>query len=75
MANAACVGFVGYHTKVGGAKKVLGHRAPQIPDGLDGAVLFSFDEGLWIEAKQFAQRAQEFGGAVQANGRLQIRAL
>jgi hypothetical protein len=75
MANAARVGLVGDHTKVGSAKKVLCDRAPQIPNRFDGAVLFSFDEGLWIEAQQFAQRAQEFSGAVQANRGLQIRAL
>ena len=35
-------------------------------------MFLALDEGLGIELQQFAQRAQEFRGAVQADGRLQI---
>ena len=73
--NAARMGFVGHHRKAGGGEKVLGDRAPQIPQGFQRGVTFAFDEGLWVQAQQFAEFAQELCGAVQANGRLQIRPL
>ena len=38
-------------------------------------MLFALDKGLGVQAQQFAQRSQKFGGAVQANGRLQVGAL
>ena len=38
-------------------------------------MLLAFDEGLRIEAQEFAQTTQELGGAVQSDGRLQIRTL
>ena len=75
MANTAGIGFVGHHTEVGGAKKVLRHRAPQVPDRLDGAVLFALDKRLGVQAQQLAQLAQKLGGAVQADRCLQIRPL
>ena len=55
-----------------GAEEVLRHRAPEIPDRLDRRVLLALDERLGIDAEQFAQAAQKFRRAMQADRRLQI---
>jgi hypothetical protein len=70
--DAAGIGLVGDHREAGGAEEILRDRAPQIPDRLDRAVLFAFDEGLGVQAQQLAQLAQEFRGAVQPDRRLQV---
>jgi hypothetical protein len=61
--------------KLAVAEEVLGHGAPQVPQRLDRGVLLTLDEGLRIESQQLAESAQEAGGAVQADRRLQIGAL
>ena len=45
------MGFAGHDAEACGAKEVLGNRAPEIPDGLDGGVLLFFDEGLGVDAQ------------------------
>ena len=73
--QAAGIGFTGHHRKTGGREKILGHRAPQIPQGLERGVAFAFDKWLGIEVEQFTELAQKLRGAVQADWRLQIGAL
>jgi hypothetical protein len=72
MPDAARVGFVGDDREARGAEEVLGHRAPQVPERLDRRVLLALDERLGIEAQQLAELAQELGGAVQPDRRLQV---
>ena len=72
VAQAARVGLVGVDAEGGGAEEVLRDRAPQVPQRLDRGVLLALDERLGIDTGQFAQRAQEARGAVQADRRLQV---
>ena len=71
----ARIGLVGDDGEARGAEEILRHRTPEIPQRLDGGVLLALDERLGIDAEQFAELAQEFGGRVQADRRLQIRPL
>ena len=72
VADAARVGFVGDDGEARRAEEVLRDRAPQIPQRLDGRVLLALDERLGIEARQFAERAQELRRRMQPDRRLQI---
>ena len=69
--DAAGVGFARHDREAGGGEKILRHGAPQIPDGLQGGVLFALDERLGIQPQEVAQAAQELGRAVQADRRVQ----
>nr|UOZ97390.1 hypothetical protein NCPCFENI_01310 [Cupriavidus sp.] len=75
MAHPPGVGFIGHNGKARRAKEVLRDRTPEIPDRLNRGVLFFFDEGLRVESQELTQATQKGGGAVQANGCLQVRAL
>src|SRR5208282_6587508 len=75
ISHASRVSFVGYDGKTCRPEEILRHRTPEVPQRLDGGVFFSRDERLRIEAEQFAELAQEFGGAVQPDWRLQIGTL
>ena len=73
VADAAGVSLGGHNAKVGRAEEVLRDRSPQIPERFDRGVLLALNERLRVELQQLAQRLQEGGGRVQADGRLQIR--
>ena len=75
MTQPSRVSLGGHHAKTGCAKKVLGHRTPQIPDRLKRGVLFLFDKWLGIETQLFTQRAKEFSCAIQTDRSLKIRRL
>ena len=75
MPHAAGVGFVGDNGEGRGGEEILGHRAPKIPERLDGRMFFAGNEGLGIEADELPEAAEEFGRAVQADRRLQVRAI
>ena len=70
MAQATRVGLARHDGETRGAEEVLSDRTPQVPQRLDGGVFLALDERLGIESEQFAQRSQELGGAVQADGSL-----
>ena len=73
--EAAGIGFGRDDGEAGGAEEVLGDGAPQVPQRLDGGVLFARDEGLRVKAQDLAQLAQELGGRMQPDGRLQVGAV
>ena len=73
IADAAGIGFIRHDGKIRRAKEILRHRPPQIPDRLQRGMLFLRDERFRVQTQQFAQLAQEFCGAVEPDGRLQVR--
>ena len=60
------------HPEGGGREEVLRDGPPQVPDRLDRRVLLPLDEGLGIEAREFAELAQEVGGGEDPEGRHQV---
>ncbi len=71
-ADAAHIGLVGDDGEACGGEEVLRHRAPQIPQRLQRRVLLAGDEGLGVKPEDLAERAQEGGGRLDAEGGLQI---
>ena len=57
LANASGIGVGGDHRKTGSGKEILGDRAPQIPNRLDGGVAFALDKRFWVQTQQFAELA------------------
>ena len=73
--EAAGIGLIRHDTEAGGAEEVLRDRAPQVPQRLDGGVFFLGDEGLGVEAQDFAKGTEELGGRMQPDRRLKIGAV
>ena len=48
MPNAAGIGFIRHDAKIGRCKEILRDRPPQIPNRLEGRMLFAGDKRLGI---------------------------
>ena len=70
--NAACIGITGHNGERGGGEKILGHRAPQIPNGLNGGVFFLFDKRFRIQIQKLPQAAQKLRGGLNSDRGLEI---
>ena len=50
--NAARIGVTGHNGERGGGEKILRHRAPEVPNGLNGGMLFLFDKRFRIQVQK-----------------------
>ena len=67
VSNAARIGIIGHNRQRGGGEKILRDRAPQIPNGFDGGVLFLLDKRFRIQVQKLTQAAQELRGGINSD--------
>jgi hypothetical protein len=72
VADAARVGLAGHHREVGGAEEVLRDLRHRSHTGLMVVCFSRSMKGSGSRCSRLAQLAQEGGGAVQADRRLQV---